>query len=83
MTIKIIAKTIKGKEFFYNANSAYKVSANSAEKILTVLNSVRWNLSDNQVWHIYDIDEFDNAYTVARYQKFTIRKGTVKAVYTN
>ena len=47
MTTKIIAKTIKGKEFFYNANSAYKVSANSAEKILTVLNSVRWNLSDN------------------------------------
>lgn len=78
--MKIIAKTREGKEYMYYPKSARKVSANSAEKILTVLNSVRWNLYDGQIWHVYDVDEYDAAFSYAQYQKFTIRKGIVKAV---
>lgn len=82
MITKVIAKTVKGKEYIYSTKSAHKVSANSAEKILTVLNNVRWNLkNDDEIWHIYDVDEYDTAYDYAIYQKFTIRKGIVKAVY--
>lgn len=78
MNTKVIAKTRPGKEYFYNAKTAHKVSANSAEKILNVLNTVRWQLNDGEVWHIYDVCDYDNAAYYARYQKFTIRKGIVK-----
>lgn len=77
--MKVIAKSCKGKEFIYSAKSARKVSERSAEKILNVLNSVGWNLKDGEIWHIYDVDEYDNAFWYAERQAFTIRNGIVKA----
>lgn len=77
--MKIIAKSIKGQEFFYNARSARKVSDRSAEKILNVLNEMRWNLNDNEIWHIHEVDSYDNAYYYAQNQAFTIRNGIVTA----
>lgn len=77
--MKIIAKSCKGKEFLYNAKSARKVSEKSAEKILNVLNSVKWDLKDDEIWHIHDVDEYDSAFWYAERQSFTIRKGIVTA----
>ena len=76
----VIAKTYKGKEYIYSEKTSHAVSANSAEKILNVLNTVRWNLNDGQIWHIYDVDVWDNAFSYAQCQKFTIRKGIVKEI---
>lgn len=80
MEIKVIAKSYIGKEYIFSEKTAHKVSKNSAEKILKVLNSVRWNLKDGEVWHIYDVYEYDNAYEIAQTQKFSIRKGIVKHI---
>ena len=77
--MKVIAKSIKGREFLYDASSARKVSERSAEKILKVVNDMRWTLKDNEVWHIHDVDSYDNAYYYARNQAFTIRNGIVTA----
>ena len=77
--MKVIAKSIKGREFIYDASSARKVSERSAEKILKVVNDMRWHLKDNEVWHIHDVDSYDNAYYYAQNQAFTIRNGVVTA----
>ena len=80
--MKIIAKTIKGKEFMYYPKTARKVSERSAETILKAVNQHKFLLDtkENEIWHIYEIDKYDQAYIFAQYQAFTIRKGIVKAV---
>lgn len=75
----VIAKSVKGREFFYKADSARKVSARSAEKILAIVNEMRWHLEDNEVWYIHEVDSYDNAYYYAQRQAFTIRNGVVTA----
>ena len=80
MIVKVIAKTYAGKEYLYNYRTAHKVSAASAEKILAVLNEYKFRLKDGEMWHIYDVCQYDSAYDYAQYQKFTIRKGIVKEV---
>lgn len=77
--MKVIAKSRKGAEFFYKAETARKVSERSAEKILKVLNEMRWRLEDGEVWHIHEVDSYDNAYYYAQNQAFTIRNGIVTA----
>ena len=79
--MKVIAKTIIGHEYMYNARTARKVSARSAAVILEAVNQHKYllNTADNEIWHIYDVDEFDNAYYYAQRQSFTIRNGIVTA----
>jgi len=79
--MKVIAKTIKGKEFCYNARSARKVSERSAEKILKIVNDHKFllNTEKGEIWHIYDIDQYSVAYDFAQNQAFTIRNGIVTA----
>ena len=75
----VIAKSMKGREFLYKADTARKVSKRSAETILKVLNEMRWRLNDDEVWHIHEVDEYDKAYYYAERQAFTIRNGVVTA----
>ena len=79
--MKIIAKTIPGKEFMYNPKTARKVSAKSAKIILDIVNEYKFLIEDSskEIWHIYDIDEYDTAYFYANRQAFTIRNGIVTA----
>ena len=73
--MKMIAKTIEGQEFCYDANTAHKVSERSAEIICAALNEQRWKLKDGQVWHVYDCGWYEAEYTAAAYQSFERRKG--------
>ena len=75
----ILAKSEKGKEFFYNAKSARKVSKASAKTICDALNKIGWNLKENEVWHIHEVDKYDIAYEYGMFQSFTIRNGVIKA----
>ena len=79
--MKIIAKTIEGKEFIYSATSARKVSERSANKICDIVNQYKFLLdtSKNEKWFIYEIDKYDIAYDYAQVQSFTIRNGIVTA----
>lgn len=78
--MKIIAKAIPGSEFIYQVQSAHKVSSRSAEKICGILNSFKYGISDKEVWHSYDIDEYDRAFAYAECQEFKIRKGLVQEI---
>lgn len=77
----IIAKAVKGKEFLYNARTAHQVSKASAQKICEIVNQFKYLLgsNNNEVWHVYEVNEYDKAFYYAQYQKFTIRKGIVTA----
>lgn len=77
--MKVLAKTIKGQEYLYSARSAHKVSARSAKTILDIVNEYRFQLKENEVWHIYDVGQYDAAYDYAQFQSFTIRNGVVTA----
>lgn len=79
--MKVLAITKTGAEFFYNYKSAHEVSNASAERIKTVLNEHNFLLKDGETWYVYDVDQYDNAYDYAQYQKFTLRKGVVKRKY--
>ena len=80
--MKIIAKTVIEKEYMYSVKTARKVSSRSAEIILKVVNEHKAILgaNENEIFHIYDIDEYDTAYFYAQRQAFTIRNGIVKAI---
>lgn len=75
----VIAKSVKGKEFLYKADTARKVSKASAEKICEIVNDMKWRLEENEVWHIHEVDQYDDAYFYAERQAFTIRNGVVTA----
>ncbi len=79
--MKILAKTHKGAEFMYNACSAHAVSERSAGKILEIINAHNYKINPEkgETWHIYDVDQYDNAFYYAQSQKFTIRRGIVSA----
>lgn len=78
----VCAMSLKGKEFFYKANTARKVSKASAQKICDIANKCEFLYSyhPGYVWHIYEVDQYDQAYEYAQFQKFTIRNGIVKSV---
>ena len=76
--MKVIAKSCKGHEYLYISKSAHSVSARSADYILRVLNECKYDLAENEIWHIHEIDKYDRAYDWAMIQKFTVYKGIVK-----
>ena len=77
----IVAKSVKGQEFFYNAKSAHKVSKASAKEICKALNDYKYELyDDNEVWFVHEVDKYDNAFGYAEYQAFTRRNGAIRRV---
>ena len=74
---KMIAKAIKGKEFLYSRNSAHSVSAAGAKAICDALNSARYQLKENEIWHVFDCGWYEKEYTAAGYQKFARRQGRI------
>lgn len=78
--MKVVAKAIQGKEFFYSARSAHRVPAASAGKILSVLNENRFQLEPGEIWHLYELDEYSGGYDFAMLQRFRIRGGNVYRV---
>ena len=81
--MKVLAKAIKGKEFFYSVKSAHKVNPKNARLIRDALNMNKYMLKDGEIWHLYDIDKYDmNAYAWAENQRFYVTKnGTIKEQY--
>ena len=77
----VLAISAKGAEYLYSSRSAHKVSKASAEKIAAVLNEKRHHLKDNQVWHIHEVDGYDNASIYAEDMRFSIRNGIVSDHY--
>ena len=79
--MKIIAKTIIGKEFMYNARTARRVSDKSADKICAIVNQHKAILGagENEIFRVYEIDRYCAAYDYAMIQSFTIRNGVVTA----
>jgi hypothetical protein len=74
--MKLIAKAIKGKEFFHSRKDAAFASDSSAEKICKVMNETKFRLNnENEVWHVYDYDFTMKNYVLYR---LYIYKGIVK-----
>jgi len=76
----ILAKAVKGHEFLYSAISAHKVSKASAEKIRDVLNGLNYKLNNGEIWHVFEVENFERAAAYAETQKFTTRKGVLREV---
>jgi len=76
--MKVIAISAKGHEFLYKPSTAHKVSERSGRKIMDALNKAGYKLKENEVWHMHDVDCYDNAYAYASYQEFTIYKGSIR-----
>ena len=75
--MKMIAKTIAGKEFCYSRESAHRASDRGAAAICAALNSQRYKLKDGEKWHVYDCGWYESQNTGAAYQEFTRRNGTI------
>lgn len=73
--MKMIAKAIEGKEYLYIAKTAHKVSARSADRICEALNQQRYQLSEGQIWHVYDMGDYEKEHTAAGYLSFCIKNG--------
>lgn len=77
----IIAKTRERQEFIYSKRNSYSVPKSSANKIVTIMNNVRWNIQQGEKWHVYEIGEWEKDYCAAGHQRLSIRKGIVTVHY--
>lgn len=73
-----IAKTIKGQEFMYSADSMTFVPTSSRKQFVDAFNAAGYQLKNNEVWHLYENDCITDRriYKTAtqRNGKITIRK---------
>lgn len=76
--MKLIAKTIKGKEFMYSKRDCGFVSDRSAYKICDILNKAKYKCKDDECWYVYEYDWMMENYC---FSKFTIRNGNVSRKY--
>lgn len=77
----VIAKTIKGEEFFYSRIDSYIVNPKTAKLICSVLNRVSWKLdNDKQAWKVYVLSFDDYMYTSAPFQRLSIRNNSIKVL---
>lgn len=75
---KVIAKSIKGKEYFYSRKDCYSVSHKKARLVCDILNRLQWQLKDNEVWFIHEIDDTEYKYCNAAFQQLTAGKTGIK-----
>lgn len=73
-----IAISVKGAEYMYRAKTAHRVSKASGQKIADALNEARYQLKDNEVWHVHEIDRYDFAYPFADAHAFKVYKGSIR-----
>jgi hypothetical protein len=74
--MKLIAMTVKGKEYLHSKTYAFFASDRSAKKICEVMNNVKFRIKNNlETWYIYDYDFTQESYVTG---KLTIHKGIVK-----
>ena len=78
--MKILAISCEGSEFFYRASTAHKVSKASANAICKALNEIRYNLKPGEVWHVHDVEGWENAGIYAETQAFRMYKGRLQEV---
>ena len=77
----IVARAVKGKEFLYSAASAHRVTEKKAQTIADALNRAQYGITPEQVWHVFDVGMYDNAYAYGEMQGFQMRKdGTIRKV---
>lgn len=75
--MKVLAITKTGAEYLYKANTAHKVNAKKIEWVCGLLNRQKWGINDGEMWRVYEIDKYDNAYYYAQRQSFiTGKRGT-------
>ena len=58
--MKVIARSIKGKEFLYTYNGAFFAPDRSAKKMAELLNKSNYQLKEGQLWHVHDWQYGDN-----------------------
>ena len=80
----IVAKTIKGKEFIYSNNfSILCKNETEAKKLAEHLNNnnesanEKWKLKDNEIWYVYEIDNYSAIPTF----KLKSTKNSIKITY--
>lgn len=77
----IVARAVRGKEFLYSAASAHRVAEKNAQTIADALNKAQYGITPEQVWHVFDVGMYDNAYAYGEMQGFQMRKdGTIRKV---
>lgn len=70
----ILALSAKDQEFLYQPKTAHAVSKTSAGKIRDALNNAGYKTTPDSVWYIHEVNEYDNAFYYAEYQRFTLHK---------
>lgn len=70
----IVAKAEQGREFFFSAKSAHRVAKKNAQKICEILNELKFALGSGEVWHTYEVAEWQAPAYVAADQSFTLRR---------
>ena len=72
----VLAKSLKGRDFYYSPRSAHRVSKRSAKTIAGILNE-NVNVVDNFEWTTHEVGCLSEAYAWSESQSFVIRKGIV------
>ena len=78
----VVAIAVKGREYLYSAKTAHKVNAKKAVKIAEMLNAAAFKIDAGHVWHVFEIDAYDDASVWAADQEFQLgKRGLIRRGY--
>lgn len=60
MQDNFVAIAIKGKEFLYKRTSMIAVPNGRAEDVVNILNKLKYQIKDGEIWHVYENDSYSN-----------------------
>ena len=60
--MKLIAKTIIGREFVYSKKECFYAPDSSAEKMAAELTAMKYKIDDGQKWNVYDRDWYTDSF---------------------
>lgn len=74
--MKVIARSVLGKEFLYTYNGAFFAPDSSAQKMADIMNANKFQLKAGETWHVHDKQYGDD---MKVYRKLFFSRGILKA----
>lgn len=74
--MKVIARSVLGKEFLYTYKGAFFAPNSSAQKMADIMNANKFQLKDGETWFVHDMQWGDD---MKVFQKLFFNRGKLKA----
>lgn len=76
--MKIVALSIKGKEFLFSYKNAFFAPNSSAQKMADILNRNKYMITEDTIWFVHD-RQYEDTFKISK--KLYFNHGKLKSKY--